>query len=133
MVAIEFEIDKKSDEMLNPLKNISVNASSLFDNYESGFRIGCFGLFEYSIFMSISSAIFENFHIFENFKIKHLHITGYLINAISCSMFFFYPSKWSALSLTWLLGISYSILSTVPMLLLSKYHQSAKFKKLVRK
>ena len=37
---------------------------------------------------------------------------------------YFYPSVKTILSLTWLAGIAFSVLYTVPMILLSKYHQS---------
>ena len=51
--------------------------STEFINYQTGFKMGCYGLVEYSIFMSLGSAIIEKFDLFEKIPIKNIYALSY--------------------------------------------------------
>jgi len=103
--------------------------STEFINYQTGFKMGCYGLVEYSIFMSLGSAIIEKFDLFEKIPIKNIYALSYGIVTLLCLAMYIFPQVEVILSLTWLIGMAISVLYTVPMLLLSKYHRSSVYKR----
>jgi Na+/melibiose symporter-like transporter len=105
--------------------------STDFLQYETGFKMGCFGLVEYSIFMSICSGLVEKFDLFEKIGIKRIYVWSYTLLAIVCLVMFLVPTAEVILALTWILGASFAILYTIPMILLSRYHQSSHYRKQV--
>lgn len=106
----------------------NANSTSIeYANYVAGFRTGCYGLVEYSICISLGSAIMEKFDIIERFPIKVIFASAYAIVSVVCTFMFWYPTVETIISLTWLAGIAFSILYTIPMVLLSKYHQSSSY------
>ena len=56
--------------------------STEFRNYEKGFKMGCYGLVEYSICMSLGSAIIERFDLFDRFPVKYFYASAYAIGKI---------------------------------------------------
>ena len=44
-----------------------------------------------------------------------------------CCVMFAYPNVVTIMSLTWLIGMAISVLYTVPLILLAKYHQSSSY------
>jgi Na+/melibiose symporter-like transporter len=116
--------DVMADEVYHGDTNAERNSTEYL-NYQNGFKIGCYGLVEYSICISLGSAIMEQFNLFEKFPIKFIFAAAYATVSIVCAFMYFYPSVKTILSLTWLAGIAFSVLYTVPMILLSKYHQSS--------
>lgn len=103
--------------------------STEFINYQTGFKMGCYGLVEYSIFMSLGSAIIEKFDLFEKIKIKYIYASSYGIVTLLCMAMYMFPIVEVILSLTWFIGMAISVLYTVPMILLSKYHRSSVYKR----
>ena len=62
----------------------NANSTSLeYENYEAGFRTGCYGLVEYSICISLGSAIMEKFDIIERFPIKVIFASAYATGIFS--------------------------------------------------
>lgn len=59
--------------------------STEFINYQTGFKMGCYGLVEYSIFMSLGSAIIEKFDLFEKIPIKNIYALSYGIGKFGFS------------------------------------------------
>lgn len=44
--------------------------------------MGCYGLVEYSICMSLGSAIIERFDLFDRFPVKYFYASAYAIGKI---------------------------------------------------
>jgi len=101
--------------------------STEFKQYEAGFKMGCYGLVEYSICMSLGSAIIERFDLYERFPVKYFYAAAYGIVTMCCCVMFAYPNVVTIMSLTWLIGMAISVLYTVPLILLAKYHQSSSY------
>ena len=106
--------------------------STEFVQYQSGFKMGCFGLVGYSAFMSICSGAIEHFELFQKFGIRRFYITSYILILICCLVMFFLPTKEVVLSLVCVLGVCFAVLFTIPLLLLSRYHANNDYRKKVK-
>ena len=66
----------------------ALSNSTQFKNYKKGFKMGCYGLVEYSICMSVGSAIIERFGLFDRFPVKYFYSASYAIGKFIYKFFF---------------------------------------------
>ena len=64
-----------------------------------------------------------------NWYLNKIILKYYLNNLVTlcCCVMFAYPNVVTIMSLTWLIGMAISVLYTVPLILLAKYHQSSSY------
>ena len=101
--------------------------SSARINYDQGFMVGCYGLVEYSVFMSIAAVVIDHCDLYNKWGVKWIYFYAYTSLAIVTFILFFVPRMEVILALTWLLGISFAILGSVPFILLGRYHANQIF------
>ena len=101
----------------------AVNSTSRL-RYEQGFMVGCYGLVEYSVSMSITALFIDRFDLYSKIGIKWIYLFAYVSLACVSFVLFFVPTMKLILSLTWIFGISFAILGSVPFILLGRYHSS---------
>lgn len=107
----------------------ALSNSTKYENYEAGFKMGCFGLVGYSIFMSLCSGLIERFELFQKYGIRNWYILAYLALTLSCIFMFFFPRAEVVLSLICICGACFAVLFTIPLLLLSQYHANPIYRK----
>ena len=101
----------------------AVNSTSRLQ-YEQGFMVGCYGLVEYSVSMSIAAIVIDQFDLYSKIGIKWVYLYAFVSLACVSFVLFFVPQMEVILALTWLYGVSFGIMGSVPFILLGRYHSS---------
>ena len=83
--------DVMADEVYHGDTNADHNSTEYL-NYQNGFKIGCYGLVEYSICISLGSAIMEQFNLFEKFPIKFIFAAAYATGMTHKLLLIYYDS-----------------------------------------
>nr|CAB3266289.1 solute carrier family 45 member 4-like [Phallusia mammillata] len=99
----------------------SANSTEL-KNYNAGVKMGCWGLTIYSLAMIIFSGAMEHFSLLRRVRIRLVYSISFMLVVVTTSIMFFFPTTEVILALSWCIGVTFSIMLTVPYVLVGKYH-----------
>ncbi|CAK8692399.1 unnamed protein product [Clavelina lepadiformis] len=99
------------------------NSTELAD-YNTGVKMGCWGLTIYAVAMIIFPVVLERFHLLTKISMRFLYSSVFLLGTVVMIIMFFFTNKWVMLILNSCIGVTFATMLTLPYVLVGKYHQN---------
>ncbi|XP_078615769.1 proton-associated sugar transporter A-like [Branchiostoma floridae x Branchiostoma japonicum] len=99
--------------------------TSPYDNYNSGVKMGCWGLCIYAFSSAIYSALLDP--LMDAVSVHSAYFFGYLVFSIAAALCVMFPNTYVVLSMCVAFGIMFATICTLPYTVLSDFHQNAEF------
>ncbi|CAH1240127.1 SLC45A1 [Branchiostoma lanceolatum] len=96
-----------------------------YENYDSGVKMGCWGLCIYAFSSAIYSALLDP--LLDAVSVHSAYFFGYLMFSIAAALCVMFPNIYVVLSMCVAFGIMFATICTLPYTVLSDFHQNAEF------